>query len=262
MIFDLKSGKRRRVVQVVFGLLAFIFFISFVGFGIGSNATGGIFDALGIGGGSSPTTSSPQYEQQIEDAQSRLETDPASERALLDLVRYHYLSATEGVSTDSQTGATEISADASTELEQSVAAWQDYLRTKPAKRNVGGATNAVQAYVLLNDAEGAAQAQEIVASSQDTASSYAQLAFYRYFEPDIEGGDAAAKQAVAAADPGERKQVQKSLDSYAAQAQKIKKQLAKQRQQGNAAGAEAQQLENPFGGLSGAGPIGAPPPTP
>ena len=63
MIFDLKSGKRRRVVQVVFGFLAFIFFISFVGFGIGSDVTGGIFDALGIGGGSS--SSDPQYEQQI-----------------------------------------------------------------------------------------------------------------------------------------------------------------------------------------------------
>ena len=50
MIFDLKSGKRRRVVQVVFGVLAFIFFISFVGFGIGSGSAGGIFDALGIGG--------------------------------------------------------------------------------------------------------------------------------------------------------------------------------------------------------------------
>jgi hypothetical protein len=50
MIFDLKSGKRRRVVQVVFGFLAFIFFISFVGFGIGSDVSGGIFDAIGLGG--------------------------------------------------------------------------------------------------------------------------------------------------------------------------------------------------------------------
>src|SRR3954454_24210695 len=100
MIFDLKSGKRRRVVQVVFGILAFIFFISFVGFGVGSgNGVGGIFDALGIGGGSS--SSSPQFQSDIDDANKTLETDPNNQEALLSLARNHYLSATQsGVSTD------------------------------------------------------------------------------------------------------------------------------------------------------------------
>src|SRR5215217_2464687 len=115
MLFDLKSGKRRRVVQVVFGFLAFIFFISFVGFGVGSDVTGGIFDAIGLGGGSS--SSDPQYEQSIEDAEATLEDDPGNSNALLDLVRYHYLSATSsGVSTDPETGQTSISEDAHTEL--------------------------------------------------------------------------------------------------------------------------------------------------
>src|SRR6187455_2056757 len=105
MLFDLKSGKRRRVVQVVFGFLAFIFFISFVGFGIGSDVTGGIFDAIGIGGGSN--SNDPQYEEQIDDAEATLESDPDNQKALLDLVRYHYLSATsEGVETDPTTGQT------------------------------------------------------------------------------------------------------------------------------------------------------------
>ena len=84
MIFDLKTGKRRRVVQVVFGFLAFIFFISFVGFGVGSDVTGGIFDALGIGGGSS--SSDPQYEQQIEDAQSAVDQNPKDGSAYGDLI--------------------------------------------------------------------------------------------------------------------------------------------------------------------------------
>ena len=56
MIFDLKSGKRRRVVQIVFGFLAFVFFISFVGFGIGSDVSGGIFDAIGLGGNDTSST--------------------------------------------------------------------------------------------------------------------------------------------------------------------------------------------------------------
>ena len=69
------------MVQVVFGFLAFIFFISFVGFGIGSDVSGGIFDAIGLGGGDSAST--PEYEQQIEDANETLD-GPDNERALLD----------------------------------------------------------------------------------------------------------------------------------------------------------------------------------
>src|ERR687892_2817350 len=132
VLFDLKSGKRRRVIQVVFGFLAFIFFISFVGFGIGSDATGGIFDALGIGGGTGGS-SDPQYEEQIEDAEGRLETDPNNPRALLDLASYHYLSAGEGVTTDAETGIPEVSEDARQEFEEAVAAWEDYLKTDPQR---------------------------------------------------------------------------------------------------------------------------------
>ena len=45
------AGKRKRFLQIIFGLLALVFTISFVGFGIGSDAGGGLFDAVGIGGG-------------------------------------------------------------------------------------------------------------------------------------------------------------------------------------------------------------------
>ena len=75
MLFDLQSGKRRRVVQVVFGALAFIFLISFVGFGIGSPGTGGIFDAIGLGGDSA-STGNPQFDQQIDDAEARVADEP------------------------------------------------------------------------------------------------------------------------------------------------------------------------------------------
>lgn len=255
MIFDLKSGKRRRVVQVVFGLLAFLFFISFVGFGIGSDASGGIFDALGLGG--DDTSSNPQYEQQIEDAESTLATDPKNDRALLDLARYHYLSAVDsGVSQDPQTGQTSISEDARSDLEASVAAWADYLKTKPRNPDPSVAGNAAQAYVLLADADGAAGAQRIVAESQDTASGYGQLAFYLYAGGRIAAGDAAAKRAVAATEPAQRNAIKKNLAALSEQASKQKKQLARQAegQKGQpSAGAEA--LENPFGGLSGAAPV-------
>lgn len=261
MIFDLKSGKRRRVVQVVFGFLAFIFFVSFVGFGIGSDVTGGIFDALGIGG--STSSSDPQYEQQIEDAENTLETDPENPQALLNLVRYHYLSATSGgISTDPTTGATSITEDAHNELEQAAQAWTDYLATKPEKPNVDAASNAAQAYVLLADADGAATAQAIVAEAQGTTSAYGQLAFYLYAAGKIDAGDKAADQAVQAADATVRDQIEKNLAAIRKQAIKQQEAIKEQAQQGNQSGSSGQQLEDPFGGLGGASGAGTAPVTP
>ncbi|MGH2954598.1 MAG: hypothetical protein ACRDK9_11410 [Solirubrobacterales bacterium] len=247
MLFDLKSGKRRRVIQVVFGFLAFIFFISFVGFGIGSDVSGGIFDALGVGGGSGGS-GDPQYEEQIEDAESRLETDPRHQRALLDLASYHYLSATaEGVSTDPETG-TEVSEDSRQELEEAAAAWEDYLATKPQRPDTGTAANLAQAFVLLEDADGAATAQRIVAESQDSSAAYGQLAFYLYADLNIPEGDAAADQAVTAAAPSDRDSVRRNLERIAEQAATQKKQLEKQPQGATGGG---QGIEDPFGALGG-----------
>ena len=223
MIFDLKTGKRRRVVQVVFGFLAFIFFISFVGFGVGSDVTGGIFDALGIGGGSS--SSDPQYEQQIEDAQSAVDQNPKDGSAYGDLIAAYYGSAQQGISRDSQTGQLSISADAQTDLEHAAQAWDDYYKTKPDKLSTTAAASAVQVFVLLSDATGAAQAQEVVAGDQNTFSAYATLALYLYADNKIKEGDAAGDKAVSLADPSNRKQVQKTIDGYREQAIKFQQQL-------------------------------------
>jgi tetratricopeptide (TPR) repeat protein len=254
MIFDLKSGKRRRVVQIVFGFLAFIFFISFVGFGIGSDVSGGIFDAIGLGGGDS--SSSPQYEQEIEDAEATLETDPENERALLDLASAHYRSATDtGVTPNPETGTIEITEDARAELEQSIEAWERYLETDPRRPDTAAAAQAAESYRYLLDADGAARAQRIVAEDQRTSSAYFQLAIFLYADGKLEAGDAAGQQAVQAADPSQRQSIQKSMDQLAKQARKQKKQLENLPE--DAAGAGGAGIEDPFGSLA---PGGAPAP--
>jgi hypothetical protein len=258
VIFDLKSGKRRRVVQIVFGFLAFIFLISFVGFGIGSDAAGGIFDALGLGG-SGGNGGETQYEEQIEDAEERLEGDPQNQRALLDLINLHYLAATEsGIETNFETGQTSISEDSRAELEETVGAWQDYLDTDPPKPDPSSAANASQAYFYLADYGGAAEAQRVVAESGGTAADYYQLALYLYQDLQLKAGDAAGEQAVNAADGSERAQIRKNMDQLAEAARKYKKQVERQTEQGGAEAGEAQ-LENPFGGLGGGSTV--PPPT-
>ena len=256
MIFDLKSGKRRKVVQVVFGMLAFIFFISFVGFGVGSGGgIGGIFDAIGLGGGDT-SSSDPQFEQQISDAQDAIAANPKSATGYADLIAAYYGSATSsGVSTDQQTGQVSISDDAHTDLQKAAQAWDDYVSTKPPKESVQAAAAAVQVFQLLNEASGAAEAQRVIADEQGTSAAYGQLAFYLYADLQIKEADAAAKKAVDAAGGANQKQIQKAMDNYREQALKFQKQQeqaqrqAQQQQQQGGGAPGGGELSNPFGSL-------------
>jgi hypothetical protein len=260
MLFDLSSGKRRRVVQVIYAMLALLIGGGLVLFGIGGGGNGGLLDAFGIGGDGG-SSANPQYEQQISDYEAKLQQDPQDASALLGLLRTHYLSATSsGVSTDAQTGQISISEDAHTELEQAAEAWQKYLKTEPERPNTSAASNAVQVYQLLNDASGAAEAQRIVADAQRSSAAYGQLAFYLYADFKFDEADAAAAKAVAAADPSDRKNVEKSMQAYSDQAHKTQKLIKKQQQQqqqGGGGEAAQQQLQDPFGSL-GAGETGVP----
>lgn len=250
MLFDLKTGKRRRVIQVVFGFLAFIFFISFVGFGIGSDVSGGIFDAIGLGDGGSGDT---QYEQQIEDAEKELDADPRDQQALADLVQYNYLAATEAGIEQGEDGLPVISAAASAQLEDAVAAWEDYRALKPQQFDETAASNAVQAFVLLNDADGAAQAQRIVAEQQDSFAAWGQLAYFLYADGQIKQGDKAADEAVAAADPSQRKQVERNMEALHDQAVKQQQALKQAQQQGGGQDDAGAGIADPFGDLGGSG---------
>jgi hypothetical protein len=251
MLFDLSSGKRRRVVQVIYGALALLLGGGLVLFGIGGSGSGGLLEGIGIGGDSGG--GDPQYEQQIEDYQAKLETDPKNAPALIGLVSTHLNQATAtGISTDQQTGQISISEDANSQLEDAVAAWQRYLKTKPERVNTSAASDAVQAYQLLGDASGAAEAQQIVADAEQTAGAYGQLAFYLYADFKFKEADAAAKKAIAAADSSERQTVKQSMEAYSEQARQQQKLIEKQQQQGGGDEAAQAQLEDPFGGLGGA----------
>ena len=100
----------------------------------------------------------------------KLDADPEDQQALLDLVRYYTLSATaEGVQTIRTPARRRSPRRSRSDLENAVKAWQDYLALKPDRANAAAAASAVQAYRLLLDAGGAAEAQQVVADSQKTA---------------------------------------------------------------------------------------------
>ena len=263
MIFDLKSGKRRRVVQVIFGFLAFVFFISFVGFGIGSDVSGGIFDALGLSGGSSSSSDSG-FEQQIEDTEEKLAADPEDRRALVDLVNYRLLAATDSedaVRIDQATGTAAITEEARADLVAALEAWDRYLETDPRPISADAAGDVVQIHDLLfraalgsgdasaalAAAEEAAKAGQIAAAERKTLNDYATLANYLYIAGRVDAGDAAVERALGVADEGSSEQFEQALKSYARRGAALNKELDKRIEQGDAQGA----IEDPFGTLGG-----------
>src|SRR4051812_2670122 len=175
MLFDLK-GKRRRVVQGVYLMLAILLGAGLVLFGIGSSVNGGLSDLFSGGGGSN--TADKTIQKKIDTAEKQLQTNPKSEAALAAVIRGHYQLATANA--DPNTG--QFSSDARDDLTQAPPAWQGYLATNPEKPNPSPARGVVQAdpglapdppgHNAAADAQkawsGAAGAIELVAASQPT----------------------------------------------------------------------------------------------
>lgn len=261
MLFDLTSPRRKRIIRVVYGLLALLFFVGFVGFGVGGNfGGGGLLDALGIGGDDSGDgVSAEQYKQQIEDAEAKLDANPEDPRALANLAQYRYLSGQVQLAVDEQTGVPSLTEESRGEFERAIDAWSRYLGTDPAKPDVGAAGQIIRAYVFLNDAGGAAEAQQILADANPSGGTYATLAYYRYADFDFKRGDEAAKQAVENAEPGQSKQLEKELDRLRKQAEEQKKAIDALPKGEELPGGPS--LGDPLGGLGGAS-TGLPPTTP
>jgi hypothetical protein len=252
MLFDL-SGKRRRLVQVSFATLALLFLVGFLGFGIGvGGGPGGIFDALGIsnsGGGGSGTD---QINSEIDAANEKLAKNPNDTKALLKLAQNEFLLAKSGVETDPTTGApVSISNEAHTDLGDAADAWQKYLKVNKGKPDVTAAFDMINVYILLNDADGAAQAQSIIAEEQPSAQAYGQLAYFEYLGGDVKGGDAARDKAFSLASNSQRKALEPQLAQRRKQGIKIQKaQEQAKKKAGNAATTPGSNpLQNPFGGV-------------
>lgn len=253
MLFDLR-GKRRRLVQVSFAMLALLFLVGFLGFGIGvGGGPGGIFDALGISNSSNTGSSTAAIQDQVDSANTKLAKNPNDTQALLKLADNEYLLAKTGIETDPNTGQpTSISNDAHTALGKSADAWNKYLKVNKGKPDVTTAFNMVNVYQLLGDIDGLIQAQKIIAAAQPSAQSYGQLALFQYLSGDLSGGDATSKKALSEASKAQRKTLQSQLDQARKQGEKIKKQQQKAQKKGGGTATTpgSNPLENPFGGVA------------
>lgn len=270
MLFDLQSGKRRRVVQIVFGGLAVIFAVSFVFFGIGSDTGGGIADILGSGGGDAGEA----FEDEINDAEDRLAANPNDTAALADLVTVYYQSGTNQLEIDETTGQTTMTPEAEADLEKAADAWARYLKLSKAKVDSSTASIAVQTCATLGQAQltqasgGSGQAAlddaddaianfrcageaQVISAEGGSSAQSVQAAEFLFFAGDTAAAEAAVQRALASASAKERNQVEARIETARKQGEQLNQQIEAFRKQLAKAGAGAGAGDNPLGDIGG-----------
>src|SRR5205085_289188 len=105
MLFDLRGRGRRRTVQAIYLTLAILMGGGLVLFGVGGSVSGGLFDAIGLTGGSSNSSSAnEQLEKQEKAAIRQTRVDPKNAAAFITLTRVRYQLAGQGDNFDKETG--------------------------------------------------------------------------------------------------------------------------------------------------------------
>lgn len=202
MLFDIR-GRRRSVVKVVYGGLAVLFAVGFVGFGVGSDVGAGVFGSgHGGGGGGHGGGDGQSTDDQIEELHEQVADNPRSADA------WRRLSLLEASVAFEQTGGhgggTQPADDAAERLNLAVAAFEEYRdivgrrRVEPAV--AGGAARSYAALGLFYDAVGA---QRLAIRERDPQGWFL-LAQYAAAANDDELVDRAMSRAIRAAPRGQR----------------------------------------------------------
>jgi uncharacterized tellurite resistance protein B-like protein len=217
MLFDLR-GRRRRVVQGTYLLLALLLGGGLVLFGVGGDVSGGLLDAFKGGGGPSGDSAlQGRIDKQVE----RLQQNPGNQALLQNLVRDYYSQAT----TKRQNGAT-FPPDAKDDLRKAGAYWNRYASVAD-KPSAATAAYALQVYDVggLNKPKEAEKAAQILAQAGNDTASYLRLVLYAARAQDTRTADLAAQKAVDLAPKAQKKLIKK-------QAEALKKSAAQQQPSG------------------------------
>jgi hypothetical protein len=217
MLFDLQ-GKRRRVVQGTYLVLAILLGGGLVLFGVGSgDVSGGLFDAI-TGKDSNSTSNNSAVNNRIKRDEQALKLNSKNQAALADLVRAHYQLATDDA--DPNTGA--FGNQGKAELQKASAAWDRYsaLAAKPSDSL---AALMLQAYAEggLNKPDKAAKAAELIANARPSAQAYLALTTYAAKAGNTRLAKLAGQKAVDLAPKAQRSLVKKQVAIAEAQGQSI-----------------------------------------
>jgi hypothetical protein len=262
MLFDLRGGRRGRIVKVVYAVLAVLMgaslFLVVGGLNIAElfNSSTGSGDAAKV------------YEEQAERIETKLQKDPGDPALLRSLARAQINAGNAEVTVEAN-GARQVTTDAAQEYQKAYQSWSDYLKATE-EPDVGLALLVAPMLFQLAEIstsypqadsrlESAAEAQRIVADRRPSLNAWTTLAFYSYFVDPKTAEEARAKAKKLAGNKSEREAIDKQLDEFKKNAagyhsEKVKFEKAQEKASKQGGGGEIlPSTENPLGGLGGGG---------
>lgn len=265
MLFDLQSPGRRAAIKVIYSTLAILLGGGLLFFGIGSDATGGLLDALGLR--DAEQDSSKIYEKEIDAAQAKLKKNPDDADARLALVSLYIQQGNQQLEVNAQTGQSTVTPESSTSFNQAADQWDRYIASKPAKPDSGLALQLAGSFFLMaqsaqsaTDAriavDNAAEVQQVAVDRKPTVGNLNNLALYLLYAGKFSEARRVIAQAVAKSPPDKRKDLEKQFDQVEKSAKAFEKQVvAESKAQGDSSPGGS----NPLGGGGGGLPsFGAP----
>lgn len=258
MLFDLRGGRRGKVVKVVYAVLAVLMGLSLF------LVVGGFNIAELFNSNSGTGEAAKAYEEQAERIEAKLVKDPGEPDLLKSLTRAQ-LNAGNAYVTVEPNGERQVSADAVQEYQKAYQSWTEYLKATE-KPDAGLAL--LVAPMLLQLAEtsssyaqadsrvqSASDAQLIVTEERPSVNAWTTLAFYSYFTDPKLAEKARAEAEKLAAGKSEREAIDKQLDEFKKNADNYRKEKAKaekaEKEAAQAGGGAAPGVENPLGGFGG-----------
>lgn len=268
MLFDLR-GRRKRVIQVIYVMLAILM--------------AGSLLVIGMPGGLNPFSSGSGVVSQdgadlaikrAEQMDQKIATQPNNEQAQVELIRARIAAGRSLIEVDEDTGEQAIGEKATAQYDLAAEAWEQYLKTTGDDPDPSVAQLMADTLFSLSQGstvaqfqsniQAAAQAQEFFTANvvkeskkggQSPAASLTQLAMYQFYAQDFAAGDATRDKALRAAkSEAEKKQFKTQLESYRKDAKRIEKVIAQARKQAKKDGGKS--LEDPLGGLGSGNSLG------
>ena len=256
MVFD-TSGRRKRVVQVVYGFLALIMAASLL-IVVGPFSIGDLFATQ-----DAAESAADSLDDQAAAIERKLQRSPSDEALLLALTRTRISAGNSRSEIDPATGQATVTPEARQEYLRAAEAWDRYLQVTEEPSPAGAQLAATALFSLAQtattgaeveaDVKAAAEAQQIVADARPNLGTVSTLAQYKYFAFDFAGGDRDAKEAAKlTTSRAQARQLRTYLADIRRQAKRFQRQQALFARFNRGQGKE--QLQNPLGGLSGAAP--------
>ena len=261
MLFDLR-GRRKRVIQVIYVLLAIIMAASLVVIGL----PGGVNPFSSGNAGVNQDVAEANVER-AENLQQRLQSQPNNENVAIELIRARFSAGQSLYETDPDTGQPAITDEATQQFQLAADSWTRYLKMTDNQPDpevaqlmsqvlftLSQGSTVAQFQVNIRDA---AEAQQFVADEAvkqqknggaSAASQLTTLAIYQLYAQEYDAAQKSRDQALAATeDPDEKKQINQTYNATEKDAKRIGKLVDRAIKQARKNGGES--LQNPLGSL-------------